>query len=57
MSALHRRTDGRLEVADTLQSNAAYGCSRDHWCILADGHDGDCDQDRELWPGPGAEYP
>lgn len=56
MSATHRRSDGRLEVADTAEANNQYGCVRDGWCILADGHTGECNEDRELWPGPGIEY-
>lgn len=44
-----RRSDGRLEVADNEKSNDLYGCKRDDWCILADGHQGDCNDDREVW--------
>ena len=53
---VHRRTDGRLEVADTGPANDSHGCQLDDWCILANGHSGDCDEDRELWPGPGVEF-
>lgn len=56
MSLVHRRTDGRLEVADTGPANDRYGCKIDDWCILTDGHQGDCDEDRELWLGPDTEY-
>lgn len=45
---VHRRTDGRLEVADTGRANDSHGCQ-----IV---HSGDCDEDRKLWPGPGVEY-
>jgi hypothetical protein len=57
MAMVHRRTDGRLEVADTGPANDRYGCQVDDWCILANGHDGDCNEDREAWPGPDIEYP
>lgn len=56
MSATHLRQDGRLEVADTEQANRQFGCTRDGWCILVDGHRGDCNEDRDVWPGPGVEY-
>lgn len=52
-----RRTDGRLEVADERGANEAYGCRLDDWCILVDGHDGDCNEDREHWEGPDVLYP
>lgn len=54
---LRLRTDGRNEVADHAEANDRYGCTLDHWCILADGHTGGCDDDREDWPGPGVLYP
>lgn len=53
---LHRRTDDRCEVADTKEANALYGCPVDEWCILAKGHAGQCDADRDLWLGPGMPY-
>jgi hypothetical protein len=56
MSLMHRRTDGRLEVADTFDANQRYGCQKDGWCILTNGHNGDCNEDREVWPGPDCEY-
>ncbi|EPD84062.1 MULTISPECIES: hypothetical protein [Microbacterium] len=52
-----RRADGRLEVADERGANEAYGCSIDDWCVLVDGHDGDCNEDREHWEGPDVLYP
>lgn len=51
------RSDGRLEVADTGEANDLFGCTRDGWCILTNGHEGDCDEDRELWLGPNTAYP
>ncbi|WPH57851.1 hypothetical protein [Mycobacterium phage WXIN] len=47
MSVLRRRTDGRLEVADNRQADTAHGCMRDQWCILAHGHAGECNEERE----------
>ena len=44
-----QRTDGRYEVADTRPANERYGCKLDDWCILANGHEGDCNDDREVW--------
>lgn len=44
---LHRRSDGRQEVDDTTEGNRLYGCQADDWCILRDGHDGACDEQRE----------
>lgn len=52
-----RRSDCRLEVVDAEDANLAYGCRLDDWCILADGHDGDCNEDREHWEGPDVLYP
>lgn len=55
---LRLRADGRYEVADRGDADAAHGCTRDDWCILADGHSGDCaDGSRESWPGPDTPYP
>lgn len=45
---LRRRSDGREEVADTLDADRRYGCKRDAWCVLRDGHSGSCDADREV---------
>lgn len=56
MTATHRRSDGFEEVADTFDANQRYGCTRDNWCILTNGHAGDCNEERELWPGPDMEY-
>lgn len=56
MALTRLRADGRLEVADTEAANTAYGCKKDNWCILADGHAGDCNEDRDMWAGPGKEY-
>lgn len=50
------RSDGRMEVADTEEGNDLYGCKQDHWCILANGHDGECNEDRELSVGPNIPY-
>lgn len=44
---LSRREDGREEVADTRDANARFGCTRDSWCILRDGHDGSCNDQRD----------
>lgn len=41
------RRDGRLQVADTKNADQLYGCTLDHWCILRDGHAGNCNEDRE----------
>lgn len=51
------RTDGRHEVADHAAADKAHGCQHDDWCILADGHTGDCCEDREVCAGPDALYP
>lgn len=51
-----KRSDGRLEVADHAEADDTYGCQRDSWCILADGHEGDCCDDREVWAGPDELY-
>jgi hypothetical protein len=56
MALTRLRSDGRREVADTGEANEAHGCPIDSWCILAAGHDGDCCEDREVWPGPDVEY-
>lgn len=56
MSTLRKRSDGRYEVADSFEADAAHGCERDHWCILSDGHEGNCNEDREVWVGADVEY-
>lgn len=50
------RTDGRYEVADTREGNEGFGCNRDDWCVLIDGHVGECEEDREVWAGPDQPY-
>lgn len=50
VDGLAPRTDGRQEVDDTQEANAAHGCPRDSWCILRAGHDGDCCDDRDHAP-------
>lgn len=47
MSLTAYRRDGREEVADTGMANLLYGCEADGWCILRNGHAGDCCEDRE----------
>ncbi len=49
---LTRRADGRLEVPDEAELDALFGCLRDPDCIVARGHSGECDSDRDL-PPPG----
>jgi hypothetical protein len=44
------RTDGRVECADTFEGGNV-GCLVSGWCILRDGHSGDCEEFREVWPG------
>jgi len=45
---LSQRPDGRYEVDDSARGNAAFGCQRDGWCILRDGHEGECNEQREV---------
>jgi hypothetical protein len=49
------RSDGRREVADTEQANELYGCTQEDWCILTNGHHGECWEDREVWAGLGEQ--
>lgn len=56
-SYLNARSDERWEVADTKRANELYGCPVDDGCVLAAGHTGGCDGDRESWAGPDALYP
>lgn len=56
MAALRLRSDGRHEVADTLDANRVHGCQVDDWCILANDHEGRCSENREVWAGPDIEY-
>ena len=44
---LHTRCDGRQEVEDLADAEEAFGCQDDPWCILRNGHDGACCEDRE----------
>lgn len=44
------RADGRIECADTFEGGNV-GCLVSGWCILRDGHSGDCEEDRGIWPG------
>ena len=50
------RSDGRYEVADHEDANREHGCRVDDWCILANGHYGGGESERELWPGPDALF-
>lgn len=42
------RPDGRWEVANAAEADRRHGCRRDDWCILADRHAGDCNEQRDV---------
>ena len=44
---LSLRSDGRFDMRDSALANELYGCRLDDWCVLAQGHHGDCDQNRQ----------
>ena len=56
MSMTRLRSDGRFEVTDMREADILYGCKKDDWCILTNYHDGECNEDREIWPGLNEEY-
>ena len=47
LSHVFPRPDGRPEIDDTGEASLLFGCLLDNWCILTNGHPGECDDQRE----------